>query len=126
MGFPILDPLRPEYLTKTFSQVWESYDSFKSDYDDLIALVSGGIQPLTADEIDSLMPHIHVGHNVVQKCIKFADQKEQQAKRKQRQERLQKAKNILNPLGYLAFLLAKRKNISKNNRHNNLKQQETR
>ena len=47
MGFPILDPLRPEYLTKTFSQVWESYDNFKSDYDDLIELVSGGIQPLT-------------------------------------------------------------------------------
>lgn len=51
MAFPILDPFRPEYITKTFTQVYGSYDEFKSDYDDLISLVSGGISPLTADNI---------------------------------------------------------------------------
>lgn len=51
MAFPILDPFRPEYITKTFTQVYGSYDEFKSDYDDLISLVSGGITPLTADNI---------------------------------------------------------------------------
>ena len=39
--------LRPEYSTKTFSQVYSSYEEFKKDYDSLIALVSGGGQPLT-------------------------------------------------------------------------------
>ena len=51
MAFPILDPFRPEYITKTFAQVYGSYDEFKSDYDDLISLVSGGIIPLTANNI---------------------------------------------------------------------------
>ena len=51
MAFPILDPFRPEYITKTFTQVYGSYDEFKSDYDDLISLVSGGITPLTANNI---------------------------------------------------------------------------
>lgn len=51
MGFPIIDPLRPEYITKTFTGVWDSYDSFKLDYDNLIALVSGGITPLSDDNI---------------------------------------------------------------------------
>lgn len=51
MAFPILDPFRPEYITKTFTQVYGSYEKFKSDYDDLISLVSGGITPLTADNI---------------------------------------------------------------------------
>ena len=51
MGFPILNPLRPEYITKTFSQVYENYESFKSDYDDLIQLVSGGVIPLTANNV---------------------------------------------------------------------------
>ena len=36
MGFPILDPLRPEYITKTFVQVFPDYNKFKSDYDDYI------------------------------------------------------------------------------------------
>ena len=49
MGFPILDPLRPEYITKTFTEVYSSYDAFKSDYDDLIKLVSGGIVPISED-----------------------------------------------------------------------------
>ena len=53
MGFPILDPLRPEYITKTFVQVFPNYDKFKSDYDDLIPLVSGGIAPLTASNIQA-------------------------------------------------------------------------
>ena len=39
--------LRPEYSTKTFAQVYPSYEKFKEDYDALITLVSGGIQPLT-------------------------------------------------------------------------------
>ena len=51
MGFPILDPFRPEYSTKTFCQVWTSFEDFKSDYDDLMPLVSGGITPLKADNI---------------------------------------------------------------------------
>lgn len=41
--------LRPEYSTKTFAQVYPSYEAFKADYDALITLVSGGVQPLTAD-----------------------------------------------------------------------------
>ena len=51
MSFPILDPFRPEYITKTFAQVWDSYDKFKADYNDLIPLVSGGITPLTENNI---------------------------------------------------------------------------
>ncbi|MBO7714578.1 MAG: hypothetical protein J6S85_13460 [Methanobrevibacter sp.] len=39
--------LRPEYSTKTFAQVYPSYEKFKEDYDALITLVSGGVQPLT-------------------------------------------------------------------------------
>lgn len=46
MSYPIL---RPEYATKTFSQIYSSYEDFKKDYDSLITLVSGGVQPLTAD-----------------------------------------------------------------------------
>ena len=53
MGFPILDPLRPEYITKTFVQVFHDYNKFKSDYDDLIPLVSGGVAPLTASNIQA-------------------------------------------------------------------------
>lgn len=53
MGFPILDPFRPEYITKTFCQVWTSFEDFKSDYDDLMPLVSGGITPLKADNIQA-------------------------------------------------------------------------
>jgi len=51
MGFPILDPMRPEYITKTFVQVFPSYEVFKKDYDDLISLVSGGVAPLTEDNV---------------------------------------------------------------------------
>ena len=39
--------LRPEYSTKTFAQVYSSFEEFKADYDALITLVSGGVQPLT-------------------------------------------------------------------------------
>lgn len=53
MGFPILDPLRPQYMTKTFVEVFPSYAKFKSDYDDLIPLVSGGVAPLTASNIQA-------------------------------------------------------------------------
>ena len=49
MAFPIFDPLRPEYITKTFAQVYPSFDDFSSDYDALIPLLSGGITPLTAN-----------------------------------------------------------------------------
>lgn len=49
MAFPILDPFRPEYITKTFSQIYEDYESFKSDYDDLVQLVSGGVVPLSEE-----------------------------------------------------------------------------
>ena len=51
MPFPILDPFRPEYITKTFSQVWDSYDKFKTDYTSFMPLVSGGITPLKEDNI---------------------------------------------------------------------------
>jgi len=51
MAFPIFDPFRPEYITKTFTQVYESYEHFRDDYDDLIGLVSGGIAPLSNDNI---------------------------------------------------------------------------
>ncbi len=51
MGFPILDPMRPEYITKTFVQVFPRYEVFKKDYDDLISLVSGGVTPLTEDNV---------------------------------------------------------------------------
>ncbi len=43
----IYPDLRPEYSTKTFSQVYSSYEEFKTDYDQFITLVSGGVQPLT-------------------------------------------------------------------------------
>ena len=43
----IYPDLRPEYSTKTFSQIYSSYEDFKSDYDQFITLVSGGVQPLT-------------------------------------------------------------------------------
>ena len=44
MSYP---DLRPEYSTMTFAQVYPSYEKFKEDYDALITLVSGGVQPLT-------------------------------------------------------------------------------
>ena len=44
MSYP---DLRPEYSTKTFAQVYPSYEKFKEDYDALVTLVSGGVQPLT-------------------------------------------------------------------------------
>ena len=51
MGFPILDPFRPEYITKTFTQVYDSYEKFKADYNDLIQLVSGGVLPLSENNV---------------------------------------------------------------------------
>ena len=53
MAFPIFDPMRPEYITKTFAQVYPEYSSFFSDYSDLIILVSGGVVPLKADNIQA-------------------------------------------------------------------------
>ena len=44
MSYP---DLRPQYSTMTFAQVYPSYEKFKEDYDALITLVSGGVQPLT-------------------------------------------------------------------------------
>ena len=49
MAFPIIDPFRPEYITKTFTGIWDSYDKFKKDYDELVTLVSGGVTPLKDD-----------------------------------------------------------------------------
>ena len=51
MAFPVLDPFRPEYITKTFTEVWNNYDSFKQEYDELMPLVSGGITPLNEDNV---------------------------------------------------------------------------
>ena len=53
MGFPILDPLRPQYITKTFSEVFPSFEKFKEIYDDFMPLVSGGITPLTNANIQA-------------------------------------------------------------------------
>ena len=53
MSFPILDPFRPEYSTKTFTQVYGSYEAFKVDYDALIKLVSGGVEPLSEDNVQA-------------------------------------------------------------------------
>lgn len=44
-------PFRPEYNTKTFTQIYSSFEDFETDYNDLIELVSGGVQPLKADNI---------------------------------------------------------------------------
>ena len=33
MAFPILDPFRPEYITKTFAQIYEDYDACITFYD---------------------------------------------------------------------------------------------
>ena len=44
MSYP---DLRPQYSTMTFAQVYPSYEKFKEDYDAIITLVSGGVQPLT-------------------------------------------------------------------------------
>lgn len=46
MAFPILDPFRPEYLTKTFAEVWDEYSKFEADYNDLAPLLNGGTTPL--------------------------------------------------------------------------------
>ena len=43
-----------QYTTKTFADVWASYDSFSTDYGTLMPLVSGGITPLTSDNIQAL------------------------------------------------------------------------
>ena len=53
MGFPILDPLRPQYITKTFSEVFPSFEKFKEVYDDFMPLVSGGVTPLTNANIQA-------------------------------------------------------------------------
>ena len=53
MPFPIIDPLRPEYITKTFAQVYSKYEDFKSDYDALIKLVTGGVLPITNDNVQA-------------------------------------------------------------------------
>ena len=51
MSFPIIDPFRPEYITKTFTGVWDRYEKFKQDYDELIPLLSGGTTPLKDDNV---------------------------------------------------------------------------
>ena len=51
MAFPIIEPFRPEYITKTFTQIWDSYDVFKKDYDEFMPLISGGTTPLNDDNI---------------------------------------------------------------------------
>ena len=43
--------LMPNYSTKTFAQVYSSFEAFKEDYDALITLVSGGVQPLNVANV---------------------------------------------------------------------------
>ena len=46
-------PKFPEYITKTFTQVFPSYKDFKSDYDDLMPLIAAGITPLKNENIQA-------------------------------------------------------------------------
>ena len=81
------------------------------------------IADLTPQEIEALMPHIHVGDTIVQKCLKLAEQKEQQKKRTKYQERLATVKRVLNPLFYLALFLPNKQKASISNALNQRKQQ---
>lgn len=84
------------------------YQRTKESYDRAYAVISN----LTAQEIESLMPHIHVGENVIKECLKLADKKEQQRKKQHQQERLKTIKRILNPLAYLALFSSQKAPIS--------------
>lgn len=44
-------PLRPEYETKTFTEVFPSYEVFKEQYDEFMPLISGGTSPLDEENI---------------------------------------------------------------------------
>ena len=48
-----LDPFRPEYRTKTFAQVFPSYEVFKEQYDEFMPLLAGGITPLIENNIQA-------------------------------------------------------------------------
>lgn len=48
-----LDPFRPEYRTKTFTEVFPSYEVFKEQYDEFIPLLAGGITPLQEANIQA-------------------------------------------------------------------------
>lgn len=59
MGFPIIDPLRPEYITKTFTQVWDRYDSFKADYDEFMPLLVGNRTVLKDENIRATFYYLY-------------------------------------------------------------------
>ena len=101
---------------------FKEYQQKKRDFDKAYTVLSS----LTSQEIEALMPHIQVGHTVVQKCLTLAEQKEQQAKRKQRQERFNAAKRVLNPLRYFALLLTNKESNGKRTTTTHIKAQETR
>lgn len=52
-ALPIFDSFLPEYSTKKFTDVWDNYDKFKNDYNDLCGLVSGGVASLTEANIQA-------------------------------------------------------------------------
>ncbi len=101
---------------------FNKYLQEKASYDRAYMVIAN----LSDKEIDSIMPHIHIGHNVVQQCLKIADQKDQQEKREQRQKRFDAAKRILNPLRYFALLLTNKKKNIKYNTIMHIKSQENR
>ena len=84
------------------------YQRTKKSYDRVYATIGN----LTAEEINALVPHIHVGQNIMKECLKLADKKDQQIKQQHRQERLKAIKRILNPLAYLALFASKKTSIS--------------
>ena len=67
MGFPIIDPFRPEYITKTFTEVWDKYDSFKSDYDELMPLLVGNRTVLKDENIRGTFYYLYAryGNNPI-------------------------------------------------------------
>ena len=66
-GFPIIDPLRPEYTTKTFAQVWDNYNDFKADYDCFLPLLVGKKVVLTDDNIKATFYYLYAryGNNPI-------------------------------------------------------------
>lgn len=47
--------VRIQYTTKTFAQVWNNYNAFATDYNNLMPLVAGGVvNPINSDNIQAI------------------------------------------------------------------------
>lgn len=44
----------PRYITRTFSQIYSSFDEFSADYAQFMPLISAGVTPLTSDNIQAV------------------------------------------------------------------------